>query len=306
MDIGKTFKFIREKKGLTQKEMTPIHIDTSTYSRVEGNKRIIKLDTLTEILDYLSIDNEEFFHMVSTSTTHDQKKFRNLYYLAGSHLGNKVIKKQLLDYLSRLETIREKSLREQSNYIAIKCFFHQYWQEVSKPTTAEVMAIYDSLIQKDYYFQYDYILISNLISYFSEAQRENIIRKSIPIQDEEMRDHTTKKFAYNTILNMITVSIHNKEYEQAKKYISLGKRQDCLASNYSYRQNLQYLSDLLNFLLTSEPHYFTQILHFIEVLKNMGDSTTAEHVENELKSLTQQHLEIVKGNDLSVGLIKES
>jgi len=49
--------------------------------------------------------------------------------------------------------------------------------------------------------------------------------------------------------------------------------------------NLQYLSNLLNYLTTGETIYMEHIYDFIHILENIGDSSHANEIKKELKLL---------------------
>lgn len=303
MNTGETLKFIRTKKNLTQKEILPDHIDPSAYSRVEAQKRPIRINDLQEILDKLSITPEEFFSL--SSLDEEQQQFRHLFHYCGNHLDNKSKKKKLLDYFFKLENTKTKDLRELSNYIATKNFFHQHWQEVSAIDTTEVNYIFNLLNQKQFYFQYDYILLSNLITYFSTQQSDILINKAYPIEFEESRDYLTKKFAYNTLLNLVSIRLHESDYEKAQKYIKIAQKQDKTASNYSFRMNLKYLENLTNYLIKGETRYMKQVYNFIENIEDIGDLSYAQSVKEEVKRLTYSNGKN-DNNEYIIALIKDT
>lgn len=284
MDIGDTLRFFRTQSNYTQKEMLPNHSDPSTYSRIENNKRPARLTDIKDILEKLSITSEEFFSF--SEIDNKQEEFSKLYYYCGSHLDNSFKKKKLISYYNELSNNQNKNLKELSNYIAIKNYFYEHWIEIDEVTTEELNDIYNYLINKKVFFQYDYILISNLIPHFSTKQSDIIISKAIPIPFEEKRDHLTKKFAYNALINLISIRLHDKDYERAGRYIRLAKKQDKSNNNYSYRMNLQYLSNLLSYLEKGEPIYMEHIYDFIHILEDIGDYTHASNIKKELKSLT--------------------
>ena len=284
MNIGDTLRFFRTQSNFTQKEMLPNNSDPSTYSRIENNKRPARLTDIQDILDKLSINPEEFFSF--SSIDEKQEEFRNLYYYCGAHLDNHSKKKKLVLYYEELSNNPNKNLREVSNYVAIKNFFYEYWVEIDDITVEETNMLFDYLIKKKIYFHYDYILISNLMSHFNVKQADLIIARAIPINIEEKRDHLTKKFAYNALINLISIRLHDKDYERAGRYIRLAKKQDKLNNNYSYRMNLQYLSNLLSYLEKGEPIYMEHIYDFIHILEDIGDYAHASNIKKELKSLT--------------------
>ncbi|EOL45760.1 helix-turn-helix domain-containing protein [Enterococcus caccae] len=303
MNTGETLKFIRTKKNLTQKEILPDYIDPSAYSRVESQKRPIRINDLQEILDRLSITPDEFFSL--SSLDHEQQQFRNLFYYCGNHIDNKTKKKKLLDYYFDLENNKGKSLRQISNYIAIKNFFHQHWDEVNTISTEEVKSLFNELNQRKFYFQYDYVLLSNLITYFSVQQSDILISKAYPIELEEDRDYITKKFAYNTLLNLISIRLHENDYTRALKYIKIAQKQDKSASNYSFRMNLKYLENLTNYLIKGETKYMKQVYNFIENIEDIGDLTYAQSVKEEVKKLTYNNGRD-SNNEYIIALIKDT
>lgn len=303
MNIGDTLRFFRTQSNFTQKEMLPNHSDPSTYSRIENNKRPAKITDIKDILDKLSISSEEFFSFASIDEA--QKEFRNLYYYCGSHLENNSKKKKLILYYEELCNNPNKNLRELSNYIAIKNYFYEHWDEIDEITNEELDSIFNYLLKKKVYFQYDYILISNLMAHFNAKQADLIISRAIPIALEKDRDNLTKKFAYNSLINLISIRLHDKDYERAGKYIRLAKKQDKLNNNYSYRMNLQYLSNLLSYLEKGEPVYMEHIYDFIHILEDIGDYAHASNIKKELKSLTHYAGNIENHRRFPIAMIKE-
>ncbi|MGM0218915.1 helix-turn-helix domain-containing protein [Enterococcus sp. AZ126] len=303
MNIGDTLRFIRTKKNIKQKEMLPNHQDSSTYSRIENNQRIVKLNDLEVILQQLDVQAEEFFTL--TSLDNQQEIFNHLYYYCGNHLNNQSTKKKLLEIYYQIENKAHKSIKDLSNYYAIKCFFHKKWEEVAPVNSDEINMIYEKLVETNYYLGFEYKLLCNMITFFSPKQANVLIYKAFPIKDEDKREYTTKKFAYNTLINAITVTLYKKDYDLTRKYIKIAKNLDKSNSNYSYRMNLKYLENLADWLETGELKYMQQINNFITILEDIGDSEHAKNVNNEVKELTHNK-DSVDNVSYSVGLIKES
>ncbi|MTD40107.1 helix-turn-helix domain-containing protein [Erwinia sp. CPCC 100877] len=301
MNTGETLKFIRKKRNLTQKEILPTHIDPSTYSRIEAQKRPIRINDLQEILNGLSVTSEEFFSLNELDM--EQQQFKQLFYYCGRHLDNQSKKNKLLNYYNELKHTNSKNLKQLSNYIAIKNYFSQHWNEVEKLTAKETNYTFNLLVEKLFYFQYDYILLSNLITHFNAKQSDLLIDKAFPIELEEYRDSTTKKFAYNALLNLISIRLHERNYEKTFKYIKLAKQQDKTASNYSFRMNLKYLENLTNYLTKGETKYMKQIYNFIEIIEDIGDFDFAELVKEEVKNLTYN---TNKDRNYRIALIKDT
>ncbi|MHC5217288.1 helix-turn-helix domain-containing protein [Enterococcus sp. LJL128] len=302
MNIGETLRFFRSKLNYTQKEMLQNHSDPSSYSRIENGKQLVRLNELEQILDRMSVTAEEFLNF--SPLDKDQQSFRELFYYCATHLENKTKKKQLLDYYFKMKKESKDSLRALSNYIGIKGYFHTYWEEIEPLDSNGISNIFDYLMNKNYYIQYDYIIMSNTIPLFNNKQVDLIFNRAFPIKDEEKRDITTKKFAYNVILNIISIKLYERDYQLAEKYIALAKKQDKSSKNYSYLMNLQYLNNLLQYLKIGDLSYLNKVYDFIHLLEDIGDSFHAELLKKEVKILTYDNKE-TKYSDYPVSLIKD-
>ncbi|MCA5014036.1 MULTISPECIES: hypothetical protein [unclassified Enterococcus] len=183
--------------------------------------------------------------------------------------------------------------------------FHRVWKEVEGISKEDIEIIYNELSNVKYFFGFEYKLLSNTITFFSTDQVTHLIQKAYPIDNERKRDYTTKKFAYNTLINLISITLHRKEYNLTRKYINIAKDLDKTNSNYSFRMNLKYLENLTNWIETGEPKYMQQITNFITILEDIGDLEHAKNVKDEVKNLTH-HKDIDSKAPYSVGLLKES
>ncbi|MBO0468922.1 helix-turn-helix transcriptional regulator [Enterococcus sp. DIV0242_7C1] len=304
MNIIETLRFFRLKLKLTQKEMMSEFTDPSTYSKIESGKRSLKVTELEEILEHTSINAEEFFSFATFDKK--QQDFRELFYYCGAHLENKSTKQKLINYYVFLKNNKKKTLRETSNYIAIKNYFYAHWDEIEELSQVEITDIYNSLLTKTFYVQYDYVITANLIRFFNSKQADLLLARMFPIKFEEKRDFTTKKFAYNILINLISMRLYAKDYEGAAKYIKLAKKQDKQNENYNFKLNLQYLSNLLNYILEGEPVYMERVYDFIHLLENAGDTLQAEQVKKEVKLLTHERDSEKMLKKYSVGLFKET
>ncbi|ALS37858.1 transcriptional regulator with XRE-family HTH domain [Enterococcus rotai] len=304
MNIIETLRFFRLKLKLTQKEMMSDYTDPSTYSKIESGKRSLKVNELEEILNQTSINVDEFFSF--TTFDKQQQDFRETFYYCGAHLENKSTKQKLLNYYFGVKDKEKKSLRELSNYIAIKNFFNAHWDEVDPVTLEEIKEIFEDLLNKTFYIQYDYIITANLIRFFSAKQADLLLARMFPIKYEDQRDFTTKKFAHNILINLISMRLYAKDYESAERYIRLAKKQDKQNENYSFKLNLQYLTNLLNYILEGEPVYMERVYDFIHLLENTGDTLQAEQVKTEVKMLTHERDSEKMLKSYAVGLLKES
>lgn len=272
--------------------MIPQNIDPSTYSRIEGNRRPLRINDLQSIIAKLEISVDEFFSFATLDE--EQKWFREHYYYCSNHLSNKEAKKILVKYYTSIDIKPIKTLRELSNYIAIKSLFHNKWEEIGKINDDEVTEIYNLLVSKHYFFQYDYILMNNLIAFFTTKQTSILMMKAFPILDEENRDSTTLTFAYNTWLNLISIKLYNNEYALAEDYIKQSYKFDKSKTNYNFRLNIRYLAHLTRYLQTADPDDMKEISLFIQLLKDIGDEEFARRVDDEVRTLTRNTSNIDK------------
>lgn len=293
MNIGETLKFFRKMKGFTQKEMLTKHVDPSTYSRIESNKRSIKWNDLQTILETMKIVPEEFFSLVVVDK--EQEWYRETYYYCAEHPDDQSKKIELVTYYKHIEKLDNKNLKELSNFIAIKANFHLKWSEIGEITPSEISSTYKMLSKKKFYFQYDYILINNLITFFSNKQIDTIMAKAFPLQYRHKRDITTKRFANNIWINLISIKIYKEDYIGSKEYLKLANKYDSVKDNYYFTMNLRYLENLTLYMETGIPEYYEKILEFLHIIETIGDWQFANEVRNEIQTVT--HNKKIAAND---------
>ncbi|MBP1047542.1 helix-turn-helix transcriptional regulator [Enterococcus sp. BWM-S5] len=286
MNIGETLKFIRKSKRHTQREISKGYLDRTTYSRIESDERSVRLNDLQSVLNKMSVNVHEFFSFAMFDL--DQQQFRELFKHCGEHLKDEKTKKQLIAYYKKLAVKPTKDLRELSNQLAIKNYFHDHWEEIPSISESDSELIYRMLVKKDYYFQYDYILLANLIPYFTEKQADLLIKKAIPVKDEEKRDELTRNSAFNALLNLIHVRLFEGKLMLVKKYLKLAKKQQSALRNSSYKLDLYYFDCLFKFLLTKDPKAFEKTQLFIKVTEDIGEQDKAELMRRELALLTEK------------------
>lgn len=284
MNIGQALKFVRTALGLTQKQVETEYIDSTAYSRIERGKRSIRLNDLQDMLKIMGVHSLEFLSLIHFES--DSDEIRELFNYCSNHQEDSISKEQLLQHYYRIEKDQEVSLREFSHYIGIKNMFHQYWSEVGPVNGSDIDQAYHLLKEKTYYFRDDYVLLSNIVRFFSKDQGNRIIAKAFPLQHAHRRDNETKKFAYHSLLNWITARIHERDYTGAKEAIDIAQLQKEFLYSYYFRLNLQYLSDLLNYLKTGKHVYYEKIVNFIHILENIGHIRHAQAVSQELELLT--------------------
>lgn len=304
MNIGDTLRFFRTKLKLSQKDMTPDYMDSSAYSRIESNTRSIKIDELQNIFRKTGIGSSEFFYFFDLDN--ELTKFKELYFYCGSHLDNKSKKLKMINYYEQLKNIENKNSVQLSNYIAIKNYFGSRWEEIEEISQDEADGIFELLFNKSFYLQHDYILISNIVRFFSPKQVDLIVPKIIPIPFEKNRNPETKKYAHNTLINIISLKLYLMDHDGAAKYIKLAKKQNKLETDYNFKLNLQYLNNLLQYLVTGDMVYIERVHDFIHILEDIGEDLHAEQVKKEVKILTLDKDSNKMMSSYDVGLFKKN
>lgn len=305
MNVGKTLKQIRKNKKIIQKNLGTDYLHSSSYSRVESNERSIRLRDLKDVLDKMSIRSEEFFSLGQFDK--EQNEFRKLFYHCSENLNDKVSKKMMIDYYDKSVAESNDDLRSLCNMISIKNYFHQFWSGIPMIDSRDIELVYSILRKKDYFYQYDYALISNMIPYFSKEQADYIVKKSFPIKDESVRDSTTKKFAYNAIFNYINMKIYSEELDTARLFLELVKKQEYPQGDI-YKLELHFFVNLLDFLENGDSEAYNKVLTFINLVEDMGNHFEAEQRRSELNFLTQKRFNETFQDgkpQFPIGLIKE-
>lgn len=112
---------------------------------------------------------------------------------------------------------------------------------------------------------------------------------------------------YHVIINVITFEIYDKDFESAKKYIQIGKKQAKRKEDLLYfRMNLKYLENLVNYLTTGNYIYMRRIQECIDLLEDIGDIELAEHLKKEIKLIVHDILEKSSESTLPISLLRES
>ncbi|MBM7689085.1 hypothetical protein BCR24_09360 [Enterococcus ureilyticus] len=288
MNVEEALYFFRKNKNLKQKDVLT-YTDTSVYSKIETGKKILRFSELTDILERFSIPLEEFSEYLEDSI--EQKKFRKLFKQCGNNPTDESSKYELLSYYNQLSFSKEMHLREMANFIGIKTLFSNYWKEISPVSQEELNQIYDLLIKKEYFFQYDYAVLSNTIFLFNDKQIKSLAKKVLPVKDIEIRNVETTEFIKNMINNLITTLLRKKEYEESRYYLKLAITKEG-SLTFDYKLVIQYLDNLTSYLITGDDRYKENIVDYIHLLTKLGEQHFAKSIEREVYSIISESKDI--------------
>ena len=283
MNIGEILYYFRKNRKLKQREILN-YSSSSTYSKIESNKQEIKLSELIYFLKKTEITAEEFFEYINLNK--EQEVFRKLFKKCSQNVEDLSVKKQLCSYDFEWINIRTKTLQELSNYVALHVHFSKYWPEIASLTEEQINYIYKLLSSELQYFQYDYTLLANTIFLFNSNQADYLFRKAFPIKKDQVCSSATKSFISSIMNNLITKSIRDKNYSNARFYVSVAKEQEDKINDISYKIIVNYLENLTNYVITGKYFYLEKVYDVIKLLKNIREFELANSIELEVESLT--------------------
>lgn len=281
MNIQETLLYIRKKKDLPQRKLLK-YVDSSVYSKIESGRKNLSFSELIEILTNLSIPLDEFSKYFDNRSI--GKTMRTLLEDYKNTPNNLVIKEQIISYFNQLYFSRDMSLEELSDYIVIKTLFSNQWKEVPIVSTTELAEIFLLLKEKNYYFHYDYAILSNTIYLFNDDQIEILIKKVFPVKDMQYRNAATKEFITNLICNLITTFIRKQEYEKCKDYIELAKKE---RNNYDlpFKIMLTFLENMIAYVQNKDSKSKEELEGAINFLNSVEEHELANALQSELENV---------------------
>lgn len=300
MEIHQFIRHFRRKLHFTQKEILP-DLDPSVYSRIEGGKQELKRNDLKTIMNTLSLTEEEISLNAPLDT--EQDTFKALFHYCSRNLTNPHKKEQLLEHYETL-SVKFKNLQELSNYIAIKSYFYQFWEEVDPVTEKELQATYQLLMNKNFYQKYDYVILINIIRLLDKKEADLIVSKIFTIKQLNEDIVFLDSLVQNILTNVLTARIYEKDYDSTRRYIHLAKKLDKSHKSMFFQSHIKYLENLLDYLTTGDYKYIQRIQEYINLLKDIGNNNDAEQIEIEIKVVIHDILDTTRKSKLAAILTK--
>lgn len=282
MKVEEALYFFRKNKNLKQKEILT-YTDTSVYSRIENGKKLLKFSELRDILERFSVPLVEFSEYLDDDL--EQKYFRSLLQKYKVNDRDPQMKKELLAYYHTLNFSEAMTIERMSNYVVIKTLLSSRWTEISPLKQSELDIIFHLLHAKEYFFQYDYALLSHTIFLFEQSKIDSLIKKALPVKNMNLRNTATKEFIKNMVNNLITMLLRKKEYELSSYYLTLAASQLDEIHDLSYKVVLNYLKNLTQYLSTGKKQYKSAIFESIDYLTKVGEHNLAVSIQTEVESI---------------------
>jgi len=281
LNIQETLLYIRKKKELPQRKLLK-YVDASVYSKIESGRKNLTFSELLEILNNLSIPLDEFSKYFDNNSI--GKTMRSLLEAYKMTPNDRVIKEKIILYFNQLNFSRDMSLEALSDYIVIKTLFSNKWKEVPEVLEKELTEIFTLLKEKEYYFHYDYAILSNTIYLFNDEQIEILMKKAFPVKDMQYRNAATKEFITNLICNLITTFIRKEEYKKCAYYISLAKKE---RENYDlpYKIMLKFLENMVVYVQIKDQKSKEALELAINFLNSVEEHELANALQLELENV---------------------
>ncbi|WP_181429465.1 helix-turn-helix domain-containing protein [Enterococcus plantarum] len=299
MNIPRTIKIFRLKKGLKQSD---IHISkfSSTLSRIENGTRNIKSNDLDELINILGINEREFF---SYAIFDDPSNDFAIKIRQASLRKDQMLKDHILQQYYIKEYQFSRSSKELAYYYTVKAHFGNNWK-LGELVIVELQHIFNHLTSQKYCGYYEYLLFVNTIHFFKTDQLTTIVKHLLPIEEESLRDHDTKRYAYTGLINAISIVMYGREYKVALELIELAEKMDVNNSNYYFRFSIQYFKNIIFYIKTKDMKYHSKIHNFIDLIRDIGDIEIATQLEQEVKRIIFKD-DKINIEDLHVSLIKD-
>jgi len=281
---GDYIRLIRERSNIKQYTLLPDR-HRSQSAKVEKNKVVFTIDLLRELSRNMGVTLEEFMH-ISEFDTQDEyllHKYRHCI----KYSDREQDKKEFLIIFNNLysKKMTDLTINQSKLLFTIRATLSLYWEEIPKLSHLDVKNMYDSLIKKDFFSQYDYMVLCNGATLFSLEQLENLVKKGFPVYLNQKRNSTTKSYSLMFMLNVISINIYKGEYKKALYYTELLERHREKTRDYYTQINILYLKNICLGFLNNDNRFFLKAYNTIDIMKEVGDTKAANQLENELNAL---------------------
>lgn len=203
--IGEALGEIRKIKGMTQSDVATLDLTRSSITKIETNKTNPSYDKIMIFCRRLGVSLSEVIYYQNNRTVNEHDmllyEFRNLKISVYEEPLTNLIEK-MDDYLSR---VQDTMIFELSAILkALKLFTETNDIELAKK---EVKFIWDRLEKQDYWFEFDVLLIANIIHVFD---LETLIRMGERVLIEIDRNKYLMTYNRLRVVLMLNIALFFK------------------------------------------------------------------------------------------------
>lgn len=241
MKPHKILKFLREKKGLSQRKLAELSgLTKSTYARFEKGEQVVDFISLLKLLDNLDATMKDYTELldIDDEFKNHQEKIR----WAIKNKDAKLIR-QLTMYFSNN---RNSNLKYYTYYISLYSHLQKDFPDLfitEEQLKKEIHNRFEIILNSEYITTTDYKFTANALIYTVEEQKKTIIEHTIfspDIISFSSKGETIQLAIAQLLNNYIDRLITEKKLEMTDKYI---QKQYEILSNYPSQQ----FSTLLKF-----------------------------------------------------------
>ncbi|MTB63557.1 helix-turn-helix domain-containing protein [Streptococcus sp. zg-86] len=211
--FGKTFKFIREGKGLSLATVAKNHVSTSQLSRFENGESDITVQKLIQVLEEMNVSLNEFIHACQDFK---EDEFSRMIGQLKIHVYNRdsMRMKQLLsEQLMKVELgIHEEFHR--INAILIKCKLKEIEKTVFV-TAEEITYLTDYLFRIENWGYYELRLFANIMENLSHRYLMLCCRELVARTEFYSELHEYKLLLSQILLNGYLICIERSKFIEA-------------------------------------------------------------------------------------------
>ncbi|MBC1506309.1 helix-turn-helix transcriptional regulator [Listeria sp. FSL L7-1509] len=277
--IGETLSEIRKIKGLTQNEIATDDLTRSSITKIENNKMNPSYEKIMIFCNKLGITLSEVIYYQKNRNVSEQEmlfyEFRNLKLSVYEDALNRLIKK-MEEYLTRENDNMIFELR--AILVGLKTFADTNDIELAKK---EVDFIWKRLEKQDYWFEFDVLIIANIIYIFD---LDTLIRVGEKILLEIDRNKYLINYNRLKIVLVFNIAHFLKSYDRmdlAGKYLTRGieysyQNGDLISAyigEYRLAEYKLYLGDI-----EEANNLYKKCINFFEVI---NDIAVLEDIKND-------------------------
>lgn len=220
MELGKFIKEIRIQKGISQADACINATSQSNYSKFELGKIEISSNSLFTIINNLDLSLEEFVLLYEVEFKDETNDLITKFFRLSSNQPNE------LKDLRNKALLFQKDLNKENTtlYNIIQLSYGLELialEEEYEKAISIALPIWDKLEKRDRWYIREISLLNNIIYIFPFETAEEIVQRSIKILETYRDTNSITSLKLNFLINISLLSIKNKEFHKAQKYLYL-------------------------------------------------------------------------------------